>query len=72
MNLTDFIMLIDFAQDENTNVIVSVDGEEVYACTLENAQNECFTILNYGQKSEYIVESFVFCDTEFLIECILK
>lgn len=38
VNIKQFIALIDSAQDEDTEIVINVDGEELAVGTLEEAQ----------------------------------
>lgn len=66
INIKEFILLLDGAQDEDTNIIINVNGEEIASGTLNEAINE---IENCDINSNIIVKSFMFCTKNLIIEC---
>lgn len=38
LNIKQFIVLMDSAQDEDTEIVINVNGEEIAVGTLEEAQ----------------------------------
>lgn len=67
INIKQFIALMDSAQDEDTEIVINVDGEEIAVGTLEEAQTN--TIQGIDMYSPLIVKSFVFCHKSIVIEC---
>lgn len=67
INIKQFIALMDGAQDEDTEIVINVDGEEMAVGTLEEAQTNMIQSLD--MYSPLIVKSFVFCHKSIVIEC---
>ncbi len=67
LNIKQFVALIDGAQDEDTEIIINIDGEEIAVGTLEEAQTNM--IEGVDMYSPLIVKSFVFCNKSIVIEC---
>lgn len=69
INIKQFIALMDSAQDEETEIIINVDGEEIAAGTLGEAQTSMIYGMSMSANSPLIVKSFVFCHKSIVIEC---
>lgn len=67
LNIKQFIALMDSAQDEDTEIVINMDGEEIAVGTLEEAQTNM--IQGVDMYSPLIVKSFVFCHKSIVIEC---
>lgn len=67
INIKQFIALMDSAQDEDTEIVINVGGEEMAVGTLKEAQTKIIQSLN--MYSPLIVKSFVFCHKSIVIEC---
>lgn len=67
INIKQFIALMDSAQDEDTEIVINVNGEEIAVGTLEEAQTNM--IQGVDMYSPLIVKSFVFCHKSIVIEC---
>ena len=72
LNIKQFIALMDSAQDEDTEIVINVDGEEMAVGTLEEAQTNMIYGTGMSMNSPLIVKSFVFCHKSIVIECELK
>lgn len=66
INIKEFVLLIDSAQDEDTNIIINVEGEEMASGTLEEA---LMNVINSNPDSNFMVKSFAFCNMNLVIEC---
>lgn len=66
INLKEFILLIDGAQDEDTEIVVMIDGEETLVSTLIKCEDAIMQSQNLY--SSAIVESFTFSGKTLLIE----
>ena len=67
LKIKQFIALMDSAQDEDTEIVINVDGEEIAVGTFEEAQTNL--IQGVDMFSPLIVKSFVFCHKSIVIEC---
>lgn len=66
INIKEFVLLIDSAQDEDTNIIINVEGEDIASGTIEEALT---SIINSNPDSNFMVKSFLFCNMNLVIEC---
>ena len=67
LKIKQFIALMDSAQDEDTEIVINMNGEEIAVGTLEEAQTNM--IQGIDMYSPLIVKSFVFCHKSIVIEC---
>ncbi len=67
LKIKQFIALMDSAQDEDTEIVINMNGEEIAVGTLEEAQTNM--IQGVDMDSPLIVKSFVFCHKSIVIEC---